>query len=59
VKLNVYDLLGREVESLVNKEQPSGNYKVEFNASSLTSGIYFYKLECNGFSKTSKLILLK
>jgi len=59
VQLKVYDLLGREVVSLVNEEQAMGNYEVEFNASGLTSGIYFYKLECNGFSKTKKLILMK
>ena len=44
VTLKIYDILGREVTTLVNKEQKSGNYEVQFDASRLTSGIYFYKL---------------
>ena len=59
VQLNVYDMLGREVARLVNKEQQSGGYNIEFNASSLTSGVYFYRLKSGGFIKTKKLILLK
>ena len=59
VKLKVYDVLGREVASLVNKEQSVGNYEAEFNASNLTSGIYFYKLQSGNFMKTKKLILLR
>ncbi len=59
VQLKVYDVLGREVASLVNKEQTSRNYKVEFNASNLTSGIYFYRLQSGSFTETKKLILLR
>ncbi len=59
VQLKVYDLLGREVAVLVNKEQIKGNYKINFNASNLTSGIYFYKLQSGIFSDTKKLILLR
>ena len=59
VQLIVYDILGREVSSLVNKEQAAGNYKVEFNASYLSSGVYFYRLQSGGFSETKKLILLQ
>ncbi len=59
VKLNVYDLLGREVGNLINKEQAMGNYKVEFNASSLTSGVYFYRLQSGDFVEAKKLILLR
>ena len=44
VTLKVFDVLGSEVATLVNKEQPQGNYEVEFNGSDLTSGIYFYRL---------------
>jgi len=59
VQLNVYDILGREVVYLVNKEQTMGNYKTTFNASNLTSGIYFYKLQTGNFIETKKLILLR
>lgn len=59
VQLKVYDLLGREVAILVNKEQVKGNYKINFDASHLTSGIYFYKLQTGNFIETKKLILLR
>ncbi len=52
-------MLGSEVAVLVNKEQLSGNYKLEFNAPNLSSGIYFYKLQSGNFNMTKKLILLK
>jgi len=52
-------MLGREVANLVNQNQAMGNYKIEFNASKLTSGIYFYKLQSGSFSETKKLMLLK
>lgn len=59
VQLKVYDVLGCEVASLVNKEQAMGNYKVEFTASNLTSGVYFYRLHSGDFVQTKKLILLR
>ncbi len=59
VSLKVYDILGREVATLVNKNQKAGNYEVVFNASNLTSGTYFYRITAGDFSKTMKLILLK
>ena len=64
VTLKVYDLLGREVTTLVNEEKASGNYDVTFNAEtrhgeSLPSGIYFYKLQVGKFMQTKKMILLK
>ncbi len=59
VSLKVFDVLGRELEVLVNKEQPQGNYEVEFNASSLTSGVYFYKIEAGDFVDTKKMVLLR
>ncbi|VAX27647.1 hypothetical protein MNBD_IGNAVI01-1632, partial [hydrothermal vent metagenome] len=59
VQLKVYDILGREVATLVNKEQKPGNYNVTFNASHLTSGIYFYRIVSGSFVKTMKMILLK
>lgn len=59
VSLKVFDVLGREVVTLVNKEQPAGNYKVTFNASHLSSGIYFYVMRAGDFIQTKKLVLLK
>jgi hypothetical protein len=59
VTLGVIDILGREVSSLVHAEQPAGSYRVEFNASTRTSGVYFARLQAGEFSKTIKLILAK
>jgi subtilisin family serine protease len=59
VTLKVFDILGKEVTALVNEEKPAGKYKVEFDGSNLSSGIYFYKLHANNFVDTKKLILLK
>ncbi len=57
--LKVYDILGNEVAALVNQEKPAGTYEVEFNASSLSSGVYFYKLKSGSFISTKKMIVLK
>ena len=57
--LKVYDVLGNEVASLVNEEKPAGNYEVRLNASSLTSGTYFYRLNVGNFSEMKKMILMK
>jgi uncharacterized delta-60 repeat protein len=59
VTLKVFDLLGREVATLVNEEKPAGTYEIEFNASTLASGIYFYRLQTDGFVGTKKMILLR
>ena len=59
ISLKVYDVLGNEVETLVNEEKPAGEYELEFFASELSSGIYFYKLSSRGFSETKKMILMK
>ncbi len=59
VKLIIYDQLGREITTLVNKAQNAGSYKINFDGSSLTSGIYFYKLTWGSFSSTRKMLLLK
>jgi len=59
VSLKIYDILGREIATLINKEQKAGNYEVNFNASKLSSGVYFYKLQAGNFSQTKKLLLLK
>ncbi len=59
VSIKVYDMLGNEVATLVNKEKPAGEYEVEFDASNLTSGIYFYQLNATTYIETKKMILLK
>ncbi len=59
VSLKIYDALGREVETIVNKKQSPGNYKVEFNGAGLASGVYIYRLQAGGFTSTKKMILLR
>jgi len=59
VSLKVYDILGKEVATLVNENKPPGKHSVKFNASNLPSGIYFYRIVSGNFSATKKLILLK
>ena len=59
VSLRVYDLLGKEIETLVNERKQAGEHLVNFNGSSLTSGVYFYKLIYEGNIETKKMILLK
>jgi len=59
VQLKVYDMLGREVSKLVNEEQSSGKYKVEFDSSLLTSGIYFYRIVSGNYSAIRKMVILK
>lgn len=59
VSLKVYDLLGREVTTLVNERQMPGRYEINFNASKLSSGVYFYRLEAGNFISTKKLVLVK
>jgi len=59
VQLKVYDILGKEVATLVNKKQAPGNYEIEFDASSLSSGIYFYTMRANNFIDMKKMLLLK
>lgn len=59
VTLKVYNLLGNELAVLVNEFKSAGNYKVEFNASDYSSGIYFYKLQSGTYIETRKMILMK
>jgi hypothetical protein len=55
----VYDALGRVVTTLVNDNRQTGNYKVEMNASSLASGVYYYELTAGSFRDIKKMVLLK
>ena len=59
VSLKIYNTLGEEVLDLVSVEQESGIYTVDFDASSLANGIYFYRMEASGFSQIRKFLLLK
>lgn len=59
VTLKVYNMLGKEVATLVNSNLSAGSYNFDFNASNLSSGIYFYKLEAGNFAETKKMMLVK
>jgi photosystem II stability/assembly factor-like uncharacterized protein len=59
VLIKVYDVLGNEIETLVDEFKPAGKYEVEFSASALTSGVYFYQLKAGEYVDTKKMILLK
>ena len=59
VVLKVYDVLGREVATLVNEEKAPGNYEVNFDGTNLASGVYFCQLQAGGFVDTKKIMLLK
>ena len=59
VSLKVYDVMGREVQTIVNKSLQAGKYETKFDGSQLTSGVYFYKLIANGYSDTKRMLLIK
>ena len=59
VKLSIYDILGREVGVLADKNMAPGTYEITFDGSKLTSGVYFYRLQTGDFMETKKLILVK
>ncbi len=59
VELKIYDVLGREITTLVNRKQAPGNYSVRFTPDNLPSGIYFYTLKAGEFSASKKMILMK
>jgi photosystem II stability/assembly factor-like uncharacterized protein len=59
VSLKIYDILGREISTLVNEKLPAGNYSRQWNAASAPSGVYFYRLQTGSFTETKKLSLLK
>ena len=59
IKLKVYDILGNEITTLVKEEKAPGNYSVEWNASSIASGVYIYRLQAGSFVNTRKMILMK
>jgi len=59
VKLKVYDVLGREVATLVNERQTAGNYQIHFDASNLSSGMYIYKITAGSFSSARKMVVMR
>jgi len=59
VSLKVFDILGSEIANLVNEEMPAGTYEVSFDASGLSSGIYFYTINAGSFIQTRKMLLVK
>jgi hypothetical protein len=59
ISLKIYDIMGREIKEIVNGNFPPGTHKTEFDASGLTSGIYFYTLSAGNYQETKKLVLMK
>ena len=59
VKIIIFDILGKEIETIVNEEKPSGTYELSWNAGNLPGGVYFYQLRAGSFTQTRKMILLK
>ena len=59
VSLKVFDILGNEIETLVNQKQPAGNYSVDFSSLGLSSGIYYYEMNAGKYEETKSMIVLK
>lgn len=59
MSLKVYDFIGNEIATLINEIKVAGTYNIEFNASSLASGVYFYKLTAEDFTAYKKMVLIK
>ena len=59
VTIRIYNILGQQVESLVNMEQGTGSYVVQYNASRLSTGVYFYELRAGDYRDIKKMLLLK
>jgi hypothetical protein len=58
-ELTVFDITGKQVKTLINSQLSAGTYTIDFNASELPSGAYFYRLSTNGFTETRKMLLTK
>ncbi|MBK7159744.1 MAG: T9SS type A sorting domain-containing protein [Ignavibacteria bacterium] len=59
VTLKVYDVLGKEVMTLINEQKNAGSYEVEFNAGNLSSGAYFFRMQSGVFSEIKRMMLIK
>ncbi|MCU0371846.1 MAG: T9SS type A sorting domain-containing protein [Ignavibacteria bacterium] len=57
--LKIYDITGREIQTLVNEVKQAGYYSLDFNGSALASGVYFYRLQCGSFISVKKMVLVK
>ena len=57
--LKVFDILGREVTTLVNEAQPAGRYDITWDAGNIASGVYFYRIDAGSFTRVMKMMLLK
>jgi flagellar hook assembly protein FlgD len=59
VTIDIYDILGRKVETLMQREQPAGYHRITWDASDHSSGIYFYRIQAGEYAETRKMLLLK
>jgi len=59
VKIEIYSILGHKISTLVNENKPAGFYTIEFDAGSLASGFYIYRLQANGYNAVKKMMLIK
>ena len=59
VTLKIYDILGKEVKTLINEQKATGRYEVKFDASELATGVYLYRIKVNDFVSVKKMLLVK
>ncbi len=59
IVLNVYDVLGDEVKTLIDEYKNAGTYEINFDAGNLASGLYYYKITCGKYTETKKMILIR
>ena len=59
VQIRIFDMLGKELETLVNEEKPSGTYELTWNAADLPSAVYLYQIKAGNFIQTKKMVLMK
>ena len=59
VEINIYNLLGQKVATLVNQKQPAGNYHIQWDATGYSTGVYYYRLKAGDLQQVKKMILIK
>jgi len=59
VKIKVFDITGKEIETLVNEQLQPGTYETDWNASSFSSGVYFYKITAESYTETKRMLIVK
>ena len=59
VKIEIFNLIGQKITTLLNKQMPAGSHEIEFNGQYLSSGIYYYKIEAGKYQEVRKMILLQ